>query len=215
MTHRLRAAGLGLAALLLLGSAARLAHAGGTVLSPPSLVSGTFNFESNTPGQFTTFTDTSGGINATFSTTADTTSRGGFTVLRPTGQQPPGFSGNHLENSPGMYNLPLSIGFDQTLLSGSVAYNSFSGAAFTVQELLNGVVVGTATSNSSSGTLSFGGVAFDSLSLTTPAFGIDNLAVTNSPSAAPEPSQLAGMGFTALGLGALLLRARRRKAQAG
>jgi hypothetical protein len=213
MTYRTRAAGLGLAALILLvAAAARPAHAGGTVLSPPSLVSGTFDFESNTPGQGTTFTDTSGGISATFSTTADTASRGGFTVIRPTGQQPPGFSGNHLENSAGMYNLPLSVGFDQTLLSGSVAYNSFSGAAFTVQELLNGVVVGTATSNSSSGTLSFGGVAFNSLSLTAPAIEIDNLAVTNAP-AAPEPSQLAGLSFTGLGLGALLLRAR-RKAQA-
>ncbi len=34
----------------------------------------------------------------------------------------------------------------------------------------------------------------------------------SSPSAAPEPSQVAGLALTALGLGGLLLRARRRKA---
>jgi hypothetical protein len=36
----------------------------------------------------------------------------------------------------------------------------------------------------------------------------------STPSAAPEPSQMAGMGFTVLGLGGLLLRARKRKAGA-
>lgn len=196
------------------------------VAPPAPTVSGKFDFESNTNGQNTTFTDTSGGIAAKFSTPADTATTGGFQVFSPAaaGTPPPGFSGNLLRETQNAPHQTLSVGFDQTLLSGSVAFASDGGGAFTVQELLNGVAVGTATANGSNtiygttfGTLSFGGVAFNSLNLSDTAynFEIDNLAVTNSPSAAPEPSQLAGLSFTALGLGALLLRARRRKAQPG
>ena len=186
---------------------------------PAPIVSGLFDFESNTSGQYTTFTDTSGGIAAKFSTTRDEATFGDFQVLNPaaSGPPPPGFSGNLLRENGGQPTQPLSVAFDRTLLSGSVAFQSNTNqGAFTVQELLNGVAVGTATASSGNGTLNFGGVAFDSLSLsdTAPGFEIDNLGVSNA-SAAPEPSQLAGLGFTALGLGALLLRARRRKAQAG
>ena len=88
-----------------------------------------------------------------------------------------------------------------------------------MQELLNGVAVGTATANGSYnfGTLSFGGVPFNSLNLsdTTPGFEIDNLSVS-SAAPVPEASSVAGLGIMlALGLGGLLLRARRFRARAG
>ncbi len=189
-------------------------------LPPASTVSGLFDFESNTSGQSTTFTDISSGIAAKFSTTRDEATTGGFQVLNPaaSGPPPPGFSGNLLRENGGQPTQPLSVVFDRTLLSGSVAFQSNTNqGAFTVQELLNGVAVGTVTASSGNGTLNFGGVAFDSLNLsdTAPGFEIDNLGVSYvSAAPVPEGSTALSLGLMlVLGLGALLLRAR-RKAQA-
>lgn len=242
MTHRLRAAGLGLAAFLLLGSAARPGHAAGntgpdTITSgnlsngpgrtsvgsfqtvnghnstfapantfsvpvpPPTLtLSGLFDFESNTSGQYTTLTDTNGGISAKFSAANDEATVGAFRVQNPAdagGAPPPGLSGNVLRESQSRINQPLSVGFDQTLLSGSVAFaSSTSEGTFTVQELLNGQVVGTATASGGSGVLSFDGAAFDALTLsdTAPSFEIDNLAVSTAPSAPSTAPATAPLG---------------------
>ncbi len=231
MTHRLRAAGLGLAAFLLLGSAPRPGHAAGTTgpdvitsgnlsngpgrtsaspfqtvnghnstLAPANtfsapvpplafIISGLFDFESNTSGQYTTFTDTNGGISAKFSAANDEATVGAFRVQNPAdagGAPPPGLSGNVLRESQSRINQPLSVGFDQTLLSGSVAFaSSTSEGTFTMQELLNGQVVGTVTASGGSGVLSSDGAAFNALTLsdTAPSFEIDNLAVSTVPAA--------------------------------
>ncbi len=231
MTHRSRAAGLGLAALLLLGSAARPGHAAGTTgpdvitsgnlsnepgrtsagsfqtvnghnstlapvntfsapVPPPALtISGLFDFESNTSGQYTTFTDANGGISAKFSAANDEAAVGAFQVQNPAdagGAPPPGLSGNVLRESQSRINQPLQVGFDHTLFTGSVAFaSSTSDGTFTVQELLNGQVVGTATASGGSGVINFGGVSFNALSLsdTAPSFEIDNLAVSSAVAA--------------------------------
>ena len=60
--------------------------------------------------------------------------------------------------------------------------------------------------NSSPGATTGSAPQFDNVVLNAPA---------TAPSAAPEPSQMAGLGVMALGLSGLLLRARKRKAVAG
>ncbi len=185
-----------------------------TVTPPPApVVSGTFNFDSDALGKQTTFTDTSGSINATFSGPADTASSGGFVVQNfAAGFPSAGFSGYQLVSTQ-PNSVPLSVAFDHTLGGGSVNFAGLTGSGtFTATETLNGVAVGTAVGSGNAGLLNFGGVSFNGLTFTdtATAFGIDNLDV----SSAPEPSQMAGMAFTALGLDGLLLRARKKKAQA-
>ena len=187
------------------------------VAAPP--ITGTFDFESNTQNQHTTFTDTSGVINATFSSTIDSATSPGYTVesiFNPPANS--GFSGKQLITAAAQH-LPLSVVFDHTLGSGSVGFATLSngGGTFTATELLNGAAVGTAVGTGNSGILNFSGVSFNALSLsdTGAVFAVDNLNVSSSLSSAPEPSQTAGLAFTALGVGGLLLRARKKKAQVG
>jgi len=179
----------------------------------PAPITGTFDFESNTVGQRTAFTDTSNGIHATFSSAFDT-NRDGYIVLNDTSIF------NTLNDKYLIYQgstsgprLPLSVAFDHTLGTVSVSYAFSDPGTFTVQELLNGKIVGTATATGTlqngvyQGKLSTGGVIFDSLSLSSTAsnLAIDNLTV----SAVPEVSTTLSLGLM-LSLGGLLLRARRR-----
>ena len=94
-----------------------------------------------------------------------------------------------------------------TLLTGGTVTDTvtYSGAAktfkfFNLVGLTSLTLTGQSTSSSGYGSSV---PAFDNLVLNAPA------AV---PAAAPEPSAVAGLGVTALGLGGLLLRARRRRA---
>ncbi len=176
--------------------------------------SGSFDFDTDSVGTSTTivptslqtpFTDTSGGITGTFSTPTDTTLGGYHIQNLPL--DPPGMSGNILETGT-TNNAPLTVAFDHTLRQGSVTYFN-RGVIFTVQELLNGVVVGTVASTNQSGTLAFDGTSFNSLVLGSAetSFLADNFNV----SAAPEPSQFAAFAVGLLGLGALAIRARKRR----
>jgi len=169
-----------------------------------------FNFEADT-GKSTPFTDTVGGLSATFSNSGGV---GGFTVG-------PNFlsslSGNILFD-PGpasLNNLPLTIAFSapQTNISLLFATNSVSPVPLLLSAFMGATLVGTATASGvvppafsfPEGMLAFGGPAFDSVVLTSfaPDFAIDNVTV----GAVPEPASLS---LAVLGL--LALAARRRLA---
>ena len=183
------------------------------VIPPVPPITGTFDFENNTVGQRTAFTDTSNGINATFSTSFDT-NRDGYIVLNDTSIFNT-LNSKYLSYQGSTFSprLPLAVAFDHTLGTVSVSYAFSDPGTFTVQELLNGKIVGTATATGTlqngvyQGKLSTGGVIFDSLSLSSTAsnLAIDNLTV----SAVPEVSTTLSLGLM-LSLGGLLLRARRR-----
>jgi len=187
---------------------------------PAPTYSGNFNFDTDSVGTSanpmsvqTTFSDTAGNVTATFSDPSANGSAFRINSKSSVGG-PPNFTGNYLQ--PNAAPTSLSVAFSQTLLNGSLSFAQYgSSGTFTLTELLNGVAVGTATSSSQFGPLSFGGAAFNSLTLSDAgvdsplAFGIDSLSVTNT--AAPEPSEWALLGFAGIGIPALLLRARRRQ----
>lgn len=192
---------------------------------------GTFNFETTTNGTTTTFTQTSNGINATFSSPADPD---GFTVganpssgsVLLTGQVlGDGIDDNENEN------IPLSIGFNRSLSSISLAFATGSfflntPQSLTLQAFSGGTLVGTVTTpgvkpvnpGNAEGVISFAGSNFDSVRLSTATatvFAIDNIVVVGAgPAAVPEPSQTAAFGLGLLGLSGLMLKARKRKASA-
>lgn len=109
-------------------------------------------------------------------------------------------NGLTLDDSPFFANAPTSLG-----ASGSGS-DTFTGGLFDVSlgaSAVPGTYFGTFAVTGGAGGNAQGTLASQDFSVTVePA----------SPSAAPEPSQVAGLAFTALGLGGLLLRARRRKA---
>jgi len=154
----------------------------------------TFDFESDTVGATTQFTNTVSGLSATFSSSPDT---GGFAVEAFGIFQ--SLTGNFLIDS-----LPenLTIGFSAPLTSitmnfatsgpGTLNLSAYTGGS-------GGTLVGT---NSASGTvpgggftlpegvLSFNTGTFDTvvLSATTANFAIDNVGAVDPP--APEPGTL-------------------------
>ncbi len=185
------------------------------VVPPVPSITGTFDFEGNTVGQRTAFTDTSNGINATFSSALDRY-RDGYIVLNDTSIFNT-LNGKYLiyQGSTFSPRLPLSVAFDHTLGTVSVSYAFSDPGTFTIQELLNGQIVGTATAAGTlqngvyQGKLFTGGVVFDSLSLSSTAsnLAIDNLTV----STVPEVSTTVSLGLLlSLGLSSLLLHTRRR-----
>lgn len=189
----------------------------------PPTFTGKFDFDTDSVGTsanpnaiHTTFTDTSGGIAATFSSVNDTP-YGGFRVFNTAGFTGfPDVSGNILLES-GPENIPLSVSFDHILQNGTVAFNSNAAngipGVFTVQELLNGVAVGTPVTSSTFGTVSFGGTSFNGLLLsdTDSQFAIDNLDVMGM-SPVPEASTTVSFGLL-LALGSMVI-AKRKKASA-
>jgi hypothetical protein len=165
-----------------------------------SLVRGdsVFDFESDTAGTPTTFTDTIDGLSATFSSSHDP---GGF-VVDSAGLPAPfaTLSGNVL-GDPGLLglgNLTLTVTFsvDVSSISLNFAVNAFSPTAFTLNAFDSGIPVGSATATGSipKGSISFSGADFDSVTLSTPApfFAVDDIAVTAT--VIPEPGGLAAIG---------------------
>ncbi len=163
-----------------------------------------FNFNSDTQGTTTDFTDTVNSISATFSSTLP----GGFTVasnfLRPP------MSGNILYDS-GIApdaNIPLFVNFNTELSSISLDFameTTAPGARFEMIAFNNGIQVANifATGSGPSfrqGTIGLGLPFFDEVELLTnsaPAFAIDNVRVAGS---VPEPASMALIGLGGLGL---------------
>jgi hypothetical protein len=164
-----------------------------------------FNFDTDNVGTSTQFTDTSGGISATFSSPGDP---GGFAIEPSTFQA---LSGNVL-GDPGpafLNNLSLNISFDSKLTAISLVFatGEFGTASPLVLDAYNGsAFVGSASATGfvpngfffPEGEIAFVGSAFDRVVLSTVAqdFAIDNVAVAQ----APEPGSV-----SMLALGLILL----------
>jgi hypothetical protein len=178
-----------------------------------------FNFDNDTPGTSTGFTDTVNGLSATFSSSADP---GGFVVYSSFFET---LTGNVLGDPgpAGQNGLALDVSFSQTLsaLSLDFATADFgTPSLFTLMAFENGNEVGTASSTGMllpgfpfpEGEIAFAGADFNSIELSTPApdFAIDNINV-NTVAPTPEPSSLLLLGTGLLMLGFLARRAGSRR----
>jgi hypothetical protein len=170
-------------------------------LCVPASASTVFNFDTDTQGTSTTFTDTVGGLSATFFSNVDP---GGFEVVPSIFDT---LTGNVLGDPgpAGESNLFLGVEFSQTLNSINL---DFATEDFTTPSLFgliafdNGSPVGEAFSFGSflpgftfpEGEVSLSGVNFNALEIGSdaPAFAIDNIAVNVATT--PEPASLLLMG---------------------
>lgn len=175
-----------------------------------------FNFDNDTLGTSTTFTNTNNGVSATFSSSGDP---GGF-VVYPTIFET--LTGNVLGDPgpAGLDNLALNVSFSQNL---SAITLNFATADFgtpsplTLTAYENGKLVGSASAKGQflpgfdfpEGEIAFSGGSFNQVVISSTAtdIAVDNIGV--APSTAPEPSTLAllGAGLIVSGLPAW----RRRK----
>ena len=177
-----------------------------------------FNFDSDTPGTSTTFTDTVNGLSATFSSAADP---GGFTIY---GSMFETLTGNVLGDPgpAGMDNLALSVNFSANLTAVVLdfATSDFSTPSpFTLTAYENSTLVGSASSTGQflngfsfpEGEIAFAGSPFNRIVLSSPAtdFAVDNITVAT----APEPATCALLGIALLALGVPALRSRRAAIQ--
>jgi hypothetical protein len=198
LRHRFIARGLFRAALVL-------------VFSLTAQAAIVFTFDTDSIGTFTQFSDTVGGVSATFSSPADP---GGFSV-----QQAAIFQAltGHALGDPGpsfQTNIPLTISFGTELAAIDLVFatsefgtisplelDAYNGAAFVGTALASGLVPNGFFFPE--GEIAFAGGAFNRVVLSTAAMGfaIDNVAVAQ----APEPSSILLM---AIGLGAISLMIR-------
>ena len=172
-----------------------------------------FNFDTDAVGKATTFTDTVGGLSATFSSSGDP---GGFAVESSFFDT---LTGNVLVD-PGPANAPnltLSILFSApvTTISMDFATNSAAGVPFDLSAFNGTTGVGSTTATGSipggfafpEGVISFSGATFNRVVLSVPGapdFAIDNVSVTT---ALPEPGSIS---LLVLGVGAIALAQVRR-----
>lgn len=181
-----------------------------------------FDFNSQPPLTSTPLTLSSGGLDATITSSADP---GGFFVISPLGFL--SLSENVLV-SPGAGPELLDITFSQSLSSFSADFGTEGNGSLTLTALSGGSSGTTVGSSSATGTpgsdpscapdcfpqgtISFSGPTFDSLILSDasdPGFALGSFTVSTAPNSVPEPSTLALFGA---GLAALAFtRGRRRR----
>jgi hypothetical protein len=164
-----------------------------------------FNFDADTVGKGTPFTDTVGGLSATFSSSGDP---GGFVIATTFFKA---LTGNVLfEPGPaGVNNLTLTVLFSvpQTNISLNFATNSAPGVLFNLNAFNNAAAVGSVSEagvippgfSFPEGLISFTGSTFNRVVLSSPAldFSIDNVTV-NAGTTVPEPGTLAFFMLAAL-----------------
>ena len=182
-----------------------------------------FNFDNDAQGTTTGFTDSIGGLLATFSSSADP---GGF-VIYPTMYET--LTGNVL-GDPGpafQDNLSLNIGFNQNLsaITLNFATSDFiTPSPFTLTAYENSNLVGSATSTGQflsgftfpEGEIAFAGGVFNQVVLSSTAtdFAVDNIDVlpaSLNTSSVPEPGTLCLLGTSLILLGTLRRRKDARK----
>lgn len=175
------------------------------VSSPALRADATFNFETNTVGTTTPFTDTNNGVSATFSSSSDP---GGFLVIGVSTFDT--LTGKVLIDNPST-NRTLAIQFSslQSAISLDFATDSPGGVLFDLDAFDGGTQVGSVTAIGSiplgftfpEGIISFSGAEFDSVVLsapTAPAFAIDNVTVTGVPEPTSLPVSVLALGVLAL-----------------
>jgi hypothetical protein len=162
-----------------------------------------FNFDGDSLGTATGFTDTANGISATFSSAADP---GGFVVYASMFET---LTGNVL-GDPGpaeQDGLNLNISFSQDLQAITLDFATddfITPSPFTITAFENSTQVGTATSTGEflsgftfpEGEITFAGGPFNQVVLSSTAmdFAVDNINVI----AAPEPGTFALLGASLL-----------------
>ncbi len=179
-----------------------------------------FNFDANSPGTATGFTDTMGGLSATFSSPADP---GGF-VIYPSFFQT--LTGNVLGDPgpAGLDNLALTVAFSQNLSAITLSFATFDFASpspLSLTAYQNSNPVGFISQSGMflsgfsfpEGQITFSGNAFNKVVISSTAqdFAVDNINL--SPAAAtPEPSalMLSATGLLALIISCALQFVRRR-----
>lgn len=160
-----------------------------------------FDFEGDSQGTSTTFTDTVNGLSATFSSSADP---GGFVVYPSIFET---LTGNVL-GDPGptsVNNLALNVNFSGNLSAITLDFATsdfITPSSFTITAYENSKKVGSASSKGQFLTgfsfpeaeIAFAGAAFNKVVITSKAtdFAVDNIAV--APSTAPEPGTFALLG---------------------
>ena len=177
-----------------------------TALAVTAQATTIFNFDADTPGTTTSFTNTVGGLSATFSSPADP---GGFEI-QPTIFQT--LTGNVLgDPGPGLANnIALTVTFSQTLtaITSLFATADFGDPSpFTVTAFRGSTQVGSATAFGLTpagllfpeGQITYTGAAFDRVvfSSTAADFAIDQVAATTAPE--PRVYWLIGFGLVAIG----------------
>jgi hypothetical protein len=184
--------------------------------SSAAFAASVFNFDSDTLGKGTAFTDTNNGISATFSSSGDPN---GFLVIQPAayGVVFQTLTGNVLTDALGSSNLTLTILFGSGISSLNLDFAVIAGVPtpFTLQALRNGASLGSVTETDSvpagfafaEGVATFSSSNFNEVILgsTAQAFAVDNITVTPATvTATPEPGTmpllLAALMLAPLGL---------------
>lgn len=173
-----------------------------------------FNFDADTPGTTTQFTDTVSGLSATFSSPADP---GGFQIQPSIFQA---LTGNVLgDPGPAMANdIPLTVSFSQGLSAISAVFATADfgpPSPFTLTAFEGNTLVGSVSATGivpagftfPEGEIAFAGPTFNTVvfSSTAPDFAIDQVAAA----AAPEPSLMALVGLALVTFGAVRPRRNR------
>ena len=179
-----------------------------------------FNFDNDSLGTSTNFTNTVNGLSATFSSAADP---GGFVVYASMFET---LTGNVLGDPgpTGMDNLALTVNFSQNLSAVTLdfATSDFSTPSpltLTAYENSNLVGLTSATGQFLSGfsfpegEITLAGAAFDQVVISSTAtdFAVDNINVI----AAPEAAEFALFALGLLALGAPAIRRRRNPLPTG
>jgi hypothetical protein len=177
-----------------------------------------FNFDGDSLGTSTNFTDTANGLSATFSSAADP---GGFVIYSSMFDT---LTGNVLGDPgpAGQDNLALDISFNSELnaIELDFATSDFSAPSpFTLSAYQNSQLVGSTTTSGMflngfvfpEGEIGFGGANFNNVVISSPAmdFAVDNINVNPVPEPGPFSLIALGVGFLIAGSVRVKRRARR------
>lgn len=187
-------------------------------LSAGASASTIFNFDGDSPGTSTTFTDTVSGLSATFSSAADP---GGFVVYSSMFET---LTGNVLGDPgpAGQDNLNLDVAFSSELdaIVLDFATSDFiTPSPLTLSAYQNSQLVGSTTTSGMflggfffpEGEVAFNGANFNNIVISSTAtdFAVDNINVNAVPE--PGPLSLVTVGLVFLVAGSLRRKGRGRK----